>query len=470
MKNKKTKIVATISDLKCEVDFLAKLYENGLNAVRLNTAHQTPEQTLKVINNIRKISDRIALLVDTKGPELRTSKTLETIEVKKGDVLKIRGGKKEDISTKDLLYVDYKNFHKEVNEDTKFLIDDGELEMRVIKKTPNHVLCKAQNDGEIKSFKSINVPDVHIALPSLTERDKEYILFAIKNDVDFISHSFVRNKEDVLAIQRILDKHNSPIKIIAKIENREGVDNLDEILDYAFGVVVARGDLAVEIPAEEVPIIQKKIIKKCVARRKPVITATQLLHSMIKNPRPTRAEVSDIANAVLDGTDALWLSGETAYGAYPVEAMRMLSKVAKQAEAAKNLSHYEPLSKSHNPIVDYLAKAAVHATEELPIKEIIVSTKTGFFAEVMASYRGKAPIYVKCFDKRRVREFALTYGVQAHYIDLKKIKEPIINHIIKESVNKGKLEKSDLIIFLSGSHEKLTGNIMEICEAGKYVK
>lgn len=471
MKTKKTKIIATISDLKCDVEFIQALYNSGMNAVRLNTAHQTPKATLKVMKNIRAVSDKIALMVDTKGPEIRTSNLLETIPVKKGDIFKITGGKKEDISTLDMIYADYKNFAKEIPEKTKILIDDGELELEVVKKEADYLLCEAKNDGEIKSFKSINIPDVHISLPSLTEKDKEYVLFAIKNNADFISHSFVRTKEDVLAIQRILDSHKSPIKIIAKIENREGVENLDEILDYAHGVVVARGDLAVEIPAEEVPIIQKRMIKKCVARRKPVIVATQMLHSMIKNPRPTRAEVSDIANAVLDGADAVWLSGETAYGAYPVEAVRMVSKVAKKAEAEKVLTTYAPIKESENPIVDYLAKAAVLATHELPIKEIIISTKTGFSANVIASYRGKAPIFVECFDKRRVRELALTYGVNAHYLDLKKIKTPLINHILSISVKKEKLTRNDLVIFLSGDEKKhITANMMEICEVGKYVK
>lgn len=470
MKTKKTKIIATISDLRCDVEFIRALYDNGMNAVRLNTAHQTPKDTLKVMKNIRAVSDKIALVVDTKGPEIRTSKFLETIPVKTGDILKIKGGKKEDISTKELIYADYKNFAKELPAGAKFLIDDGELEIKVIKKEADYLLCEAQNDGEIKSHKSINVPDVHIALPSLTEKDKEYILFAIKNNADFISHSFVRTKEDVLAIQKILDAHKSPIKIIAKIENREGVDNLDEILDYAYGAVVARGDLAVEIPAEEVPIIQKRMIKKCIARRKPVIVATQMLHSMIKNPRPTRAEVSDIANAVLDGADAVWLSGETAYGAYPVEAVRMVSKVAKKAEAEKVITTFAPVKESDNPIVDYLAKAAVYATHELPIKEIIISTKTGFSAEVIASYRGKASIFVECFDKRRVRELALTYGINAHYLDLKKIKGPLINYVLSISVKRGKIAKDDLVIFLSSDEKKhVTANMMEICEVGKYV-
>ncbi len=471
LKKKKTKIVATISDLKCDADFISELYKNGLNAVRLNTAHQIPKQTLKVIKNIRKVSDKIALIVDTKGPEIRTSKARDTIDIENGDIIKIKGGKKDNISSKDLIYADYKNFSNEIPLHATLLIDDGQLELQVIKKKKDVLICEAKNNGEIKSFKSINVPDVNIKLPSLTKRDREYILFAIKNNVDFISHSFVRNKQDVLDIQKILDKYKSPIKIIAKIENREGFENLDEILDHCYGVVVARGDLAVEIPIEEVPIIQKKIIKKCVARQKIVITATQMLHTMIKNPSPTRAEVSDIANAVFDGTDAVWLSGETAYGDYPIEAMRMMSKVLKRTEKEKGLSHFDQIIESEDKIVDYLAKSAVQATHELPIKEIIVSAATAFSAEVIASYRGKAPIFVECFNKRHVREFSLRYGINAHYLDIKKIKEPLINYILKISVHKGVLDKKDLIIFLSGDRDKnIEANFMEICEVGKYIK
>ena len=392
---KQTKIIATISDLKCDVEFIKELYDNGMDAIRLNTAHQTHEGTLKVMENARKVSDRIALIVDTKGPEIRTSKVPEPIIVKKGEMIKFSGGKKEDISTKELVYADYINFSKEIPEGTEILIDDAELALKVIKKEDDCLVCEVLNDGEIKNHKSINIPGVHIDLPSLTEKDKGYILFAIENNADFISHSFVRNKEDVLAVQKILDEHNSPIKIVAKIENREGVDNIDEILDYVHAVVVARGDLAVEIPAEEVPIVQKKLIKKCIAKNKPVVVATQTLHTMIKNPRPTRAEVSDIANAVLDGADCFWLSGETAYGEYPVEVLKTMVKVARQAEAAKVLSKYSPDDESKDPVVDYLAKSAVMAAKELDAKGIIVSSKSGYSAELVSSYRVNVPIILK---------------------------------------------------------------------------
>lgn len=467
---KQCKIIATISDLKCDADFIRELYENGMDAVRLNTAHQTPKATLKAMKNIRKVSDKIALIIDTKGPEIRTSKVPEKIILNKGDIIKVKGGKKEDISARELLYVDYKNFAKEISLNTEFLIDDGELEIKVIKKEVDCLVCEAQNNGEIKSFKSINVPGAHINLPSLTERDKEYILFAIKNNADFISHSFVRGKEDVLAIQKILDKYKSSIKIIAKIENREGVDNLNEILDHTHGIVVARGDLAVEIPAEEVPAIQKKIIKKCIERNKPVIVATQMLHTMIKNPRPTRAEVSDIANAVFDGADCLWLSGETSFGEYPIEAIKTMVKILKQAEAERALSgHCSIWIESQNPIADYLAKSAAAAAKELGAKGIVINSKSGYSAELISSCRSNTSIILKCFDKKTVREFALTFGVDAQYISPKIKKENLIGHVLKELVDKNIFKKEDLIIFLSeDSKDKSAANYMEICKVEKY--
>ncbi|HOK51966.1 MAG TPA: pyruvate kinase, partial [Bacteroidales bacterium] len=313
---KKTKIIATISDRRCEPEFIRELYEEGMNVVRINTAHQSFEDAKRVIDNVRKVSDKIAILVDTKGPEIRTNGVVEVYEVRTGDRIVVRGSVDEP-SHPGYIYVNYPEFVADVPVDSHILIDDGSLELIVREKDEHSLYCEVQNDGKIESRKSVNVPSVSFRLPSLSEKDKEFVKFCIQEDVDFIAHSFVRNKEDVLAIQQILDEHKSAIKIIAKIENQQGVDNIDEILDYVYGVMVARGDLAIEIPYEKIPGIQRMIISKCIARRKPVIVATQMLHSMIEHPRPTRAEVSDIANAIFSHTDAIMLSGETAYGKYP---------------------------------------------------------------------------------------------------------------------------------------------------------
>lgn len=301
---KKTKIVATISDKNCDVPFLKKLHHAGMDVVRLNTAHQSFEDTLKVINNVRQVSDHIAILVDTKGPEIRTTKADASFDIHTGDTITIAGDP-DKTTSKDCVYVNYNGFINDVPEKSRILIDDGQLELEVIEKKKDRLICQARNNGKIEGHKSVNVPQVSFKLPSLSQKDKEYIKFCIEQDVDFIAHSFVRNKKDVKSIQDILDENNSRIKIIAKIENQEGVDNIDEIIDHVYGIMVARGDLGIEIPYERIPGIQKMIINKCIHKRKPVIVATQMLHTMIDNPRPTRAEVSDIANAIFSKTDAI---------------------------------------------------------------------------------------------------------------------------------------------------------------------
>lgn len=470
MINKRTKIVATVSDRSCTPEFLRQIHDAGVDVIRLNTAHQTPKDTLKVIKDARQVSERLALLVDTKGPEIRTTEVKQRIELKKGETIIIKGCSGDKVSTRDTLYVNYPSFSRALPVGTSILIDDGEIELVVQKKKVGSLVCKAKDAGEIGSKKSINVPDVHINLPSLSKKDKEYVLFAIKHNVDFIAHSFVRNKQDVLAIQKILDKHNSQVKIIAKIENKEGVDKIDEILDHAYGVMVARGDLAIEIPAEQVPQVQKDLIKKCIARQKPVITATQMLHTMIKNPRPTRAEVSDVANAIMDGTDAIMLSGETAYGEYPLEAVQMMSKIAVATENNVLLTCGIPVFPSDNKITSYLARSAVELSQQLGVKEIMVSSKSGFSASLIASYRGTVPIFVKCFDDRRMRELALTYGVNAHLVKptpSKQLRKQVLSRLVK----KGKLKKTDLIMHLASDIDaQSTANMLEIGEVGKYVK
>ena len=320
--SKQTKIVATVSDKRCDVEFVRDLFENGMNVVRMNSAHLDAEGFNKIITNVRAVSNTIAILMDTKGPEMRTTAIADDgrINFSTGDYVKMSGNPNQ-LTTKEHICISYPNFVKDLSVGSLVLIDDGEIEFKVIEKHDDFLLCIAENEGELGSRKSVNVPGVRINLPALTEKDRKNILYAIEHNIDFIAHSFVRNKQDVLDIQEILDAHNSSIKIIAKIENQEGVDNIDEILEVAYGVMIARGDLGIEVPQEKIPGIQRILIKKCVQAKKPVIVATQMLHSMIKNPRPTRAEVTDIANAIYYRTDALMLSGETAYGKYPVEAI-----------------------------------------------------------------------------------------------------------------------------------------------------
>ena len=331
---KQTKIVASISDRRCDTEFIRALFNAGMNVVRMNTAHATEEGIRKIVNNVREVSHHIGILIDTKGPEVRTTACAEPIQYKTGDVVKIFG-RPEMETTHDMINVTYSDFAADVHEGCHILFDDGALDLLVIGINGPQIVAQVQNDGVLGSRKSVNVPGVHIDLPTLTEKDRKNIMLAIDLDIEFIAHSFVRSAADVRAVQAILDAYNSDIKIISKIENQEGVDNIDEIIEASYGIMIARGDLGIEVPIERIPGIQRQIIRKCVRAKKPVIVATQMLHSMIQNPRPTRAEVTDIANAIYYRTDALMLSGETATGKYPVEAVQTMAQIAEQAERDK---------------------------------------------------------------------------------------------------------------------------------------
>lgn len=447
---KHTKIVATISDRKCDPKFLRELYEAGMDVVRINTAHQTPEDTLKVVKNVRAVSERLSILIDTKGPEVRTTKAPKKLVYKQGDTLKIQANPNAD-STQEVVNVNFDGFVKEVPVGSSILIDDGVISLAVIDKTPNELICRVENDGEIGSRKSINVPNVYFSLPTLSKKDLEYINFAIEHEVDFIAHSFVRSKEDVIAIRGLLDAHKSSIKIIAKIENQQGVDNIDEILDYAYGVMVARGDLGIEVPAEKIPGIQKKLVQKCTDRRRPVIVATQMLHSMIKSPRPTRAEVNDVANAIYDGTDAIMLSGETAYGEYPIEAVKTMTRIAREVEANKSVFLDIAKFTEHSPISAYLAKSAVKASVRLDAKAILADSMSGRTIRDLAAYRGQKPIFAMCYDKKTMRELSLSYGVDPAFMEPRDITEEFLTIAFDRLMKLPFLSKSDTFVVLAGN-------------------
>jgi len=447
---KQTKIVATISDRKCDIEFVKELFDAGMNVVRINTAHQTLEDTLKVINNVRQVSDRIPILIDTKGPEIRTTIAHEEISLKQDQIIHFKGDPM-GISTSECICATYNKFVNEVPVGSQILIDDGELAFLVLSKDNEKLTCKVLNDGDLGSRKSINVPEVAIALPSLTSKDRDYIQFAIDHNVAFIAHSFVRTKQDVIDIQKILDENDSKVKIIAKIENKQGVDNIDEILDHAYGIMVARGDLGIEIPAERIPGIQKKLVKKCIERRKPVIVATQMLYTMIQNPRPTRAEVSDVANAIYEGTDAIMLSGETAYGKYPIESVKTMTKIAQQVEKNKK-DFKEPSEKAlHNKLSGHLAKAAIQATVKLPVKCVVADSMTGRTIRNLAAFRGKLPILAFCYDKRLMRELALTYGVRTYFLSQRNSTDQFYHSLTKILLEEGKIEQNDTIVVVAGN-------------------
>lgn len=476
---KKTKIVATISDMRCDVDFIRSLYNEGINVVRMNSAHMTEEGFLQVITNVRAVSNTIGIMMDTKGPEIRTTATEsgEKIIVKTGDKVKVIGN--IDVkSTPAQISVSYPSIVEDVPVGNLLLIDDGETALKVIEKGKDFLLCEVQNNGTIGSRKSVNIPGVSINLPSITEKDKKCIEIAIKHGADFIAHSFVRSKEDVLAVQKILDANNSDIKIIAKIENQEGVDNIDEIYEHAFGVMVARGDLGIEVPQENIPAIQRLLIRKAIEYKKPVIVATQMLHTMIENPRPTRAEIADIANAVYYGTDAVMLSGETAYGKYPVEAVRTMAQVARAAEISKleEKGIPVPFRDKEYDRTSFLAKQAVKSATQLGVKAIITDSVTGRTARTLAAFRSKSPVYSFCNKVEVARWLSVCYGVEARFQEdtgytTNRHKEYFLK-AIKNLTDQKVLSKDDLVTYLSGSFTDGKGgtSFLEIEKVGTVIE
>lgn len=444
---KKTKIVATISDKMCDIEYLQALHNEGVNVVRMNTAHFSREGATKIMENVRSISDKIALLIDTKGPEIRTINLENELQVIEGLKIKVTG----DLTQKDCLCVNYTGFVNDVPVGSKVLIDDGEIELEVKSKDNDFLYTEATNSGVIKNKKSINTPGVSIKLPSLSEKDIDFILFAIENRIEFIAHSFVRCKQDVLDIQKILDEHNSPIKIIAKIENQEGVDNIDEILDVAYGVMIARGDLGIEIAAEKIPSISRMLTKKCTERKRPVIMATQMLHTMIEHPRPTRAEVSDIANAVYNRCDAIMLSGETAYGKYGVEAVKVMTNVALEIEKNKDRRN-DIVPPINNDTSSFLAEIAIRAVKEMNTTAVVTDTLSGHNARHISAFRGEMPVYAKCYRPRVMRELALSYGIFPSVIKPCKNRDKTIKVALESLVEDGSLKLDDKIVYVGSSY------------------
>ena len=462
---KQTKIVCSVSDLRCDEEFIRKLFLAGMNVVRMNTAHATPEGIKKIIRNVRAVSPHIGILIDTKGPEVRTTGTPQPIHYKTGDMVKIFGRPEMDTS-KDIINVSYPDITKDVKEGDDLLLDDGAIDMKVVENTGPMLVAQVQNDGTLGSHKSVNVPGEHIDLPVLTEKDKRNILLAIDEDIDFIAHSFVRSAADVKAVQDILDEHHSDIKIISKIENQEGVDNIDEIIDASYGIMIARGDLGIEVPIEKIPGIQRMIINKCIRKKKPVIVATQMLHTMIENPRPTRAEVTDIANAIYSHTDALMLSGETASGKYPVEAVETMARIAEQAEADAHSSYSEQQAVfglfGHNPSQrEFLTKAAIEATEEIGVKGIITDSATGQTARNLAAYRGPNPVLAICYKEKLQRWLNLSYGIIPVYQKNRVSTEFLFRAAVRMLRQKCFIGNDDKIAYLSGSFSHGT-SFMEI--------
>lgn len=475
---RKTKIVCTIGPASESVEKLTQLIEAGMNVARLNFSHGDHEEHGARIRNIREAAKQtgktVAILLDTKGPEIRTNNMVGgAIELVAGNHVIVSMTEVE--GTVDKFSITYPGLIDDVHEGSKILLDDGliGLEVTKIDRNAGEIYTKILNTGTLKNKKGVNVPGVSVNLPGITEKDANDIIFGIEQGIDFIAASFVRRASDVLEIRRLLEEHNAThIHIIPKIENQEGVDKIDEILEISDGLMVARGDLGVEIPAEEVPLVQKSLIKKCNAQGKPVITATQMLDSMQRNPRPTRAEASDVANAIFDGTDAIMLSGETAAGVYPVEAVQTMHNIASRAESA--LDHKEILSNrskdnEHN-ITDAIGQSVAHTALNLGANAIIAPTESGHTARMISKYRPKAPIVAVTSDDGVSRRLSLAWGVYPQIGKQATTTDEMLDTAVEESLNSGIVSRGDLVVITAGAvNVKGTTNLMKIHVVGDVV-
>jgi len=469
---RKTKIVCTIGPASESVETLVQLIEAGMNVARLNFSHGDFEEHGARIKNIREASKRtgktVAILLDTKGPEIRTG-VLQGGEanIEKGDEIFVSMNEME--GSKERFSVTYPGLINDVHVGSKFLLDDGLIELEVldIDKANNEIKTRALNSGLLKNKKGVNVPGVSVNLPGITEKDANDIEFGIEQGIDFIAASFVRRPSDVLEIRELLEKHEAGhIQIIPKIENQEGFDNLDAILQVSDGLMVARGDLGVEIPAEDVPLAQKEMIKRCNIAGKPVITATQMLDSMQRNPRPTRAEASDVANAIFDGTDAIMLSGETAAGNYPVEAVRTMNNIARKAETA--LDHKAILDErskaSDMTITDAISQSVGHTAINLSVSAIVTATSSGYTAKMISKYRPKAPIVAVTFDEATNRRLSLVWGVQAITGERVESTDDMLDLAVDTGLSTDLFKRGDRIIIAAGVPVGETGttNLMKV--------
>ncbi|WP_281183562.1 pyruvate kinase [Staphylococcus schleiferi] len=469
---KKTKIVCTIGPASESEDMLEKLMKAGMNVARLNFSHGSHDEHAARIRSIRKVAKKleknIGILLDTKGPEIRTHNMKNgAITLEKGSHVTVSMHEVE--GTPEKFSVTYEELINDIEIGSFILLDDGliELEVESIDHAAGEVHCKVLNTGELKNKKGVNLPGVSVNLPGITEKDEEDIRFGIDQEVDFIAASFVRRASDVLEIRRILEEvKNDTISIIPKIENQEGIDNIDEILEFSDGLMVARGDMGVEIPPETVPIVQKDLIRKCNKLGKPVITATQMLDSMQRNPRATRAEASDVANAIYDGTDAVMLSGETAAGAYPEEAVKAMNNIAYAAEQAQD---YKKLLSDRTKLVETslvnaIGVSAAHTALNLKVNAIVAATESGTTARTISKYRPKSDIIAVTPLATTARQCTLVWGVYPVVREGNYTTDELLNNAVATAIETERVEKGDLIIITAGvpTGESGTTNLMKL--------
>jgi len=474
---RKTKIVCTIGPSSESLEMFKKMIEAGMNVARLNFSHGDFEEHGNRIRNLRQacreLNKTVAILLDTKGPEIRTGKLRE-------EPIELEQDKEIVLTTEEILgdaqriSVTYEGLPEDVHVGSTILLDDGLIELRVVGISGKDIKCRIVNGGTLKSKKGVNVPGVKTSFPGITDKDKADILFGIEQGVDFIAASFVRKASDVLEIRELLEKNNaSHIQIISKIENQEGVDNLDEILEVSDGLMVARGDLGVEIPAEEVPLVQKMMIKKCNQASKPVITATQMLDSMQRNPRPTRAEASDVANAIFDGTDAIMLSGESAAGKYPVESVLTMARIAERAESA--LAHREILAKQSEAqpttVTEAISQSVAISALDLNAKAVITCTESGYTARMVSKYRPKAPIIAVTPSEQVIRKLCLVWGVQPVLGVSAQTTDQMFEIAVDAGLKSGMVEMGDLVVITAGVPVGRSGttNLIKVHQIGEMI-
>ena len=467
---RKTKIVCTLGPATDNEDVLRQMMLAGMNVARCNFSHATYDEHKKRMDMIKKlrkeVGQPVAILLDTKGPEVRVKNFKDgRVTLEDGQLFTLTADEVE--GTKDKVSVTYNRLYEDLEVGMRVLIDDGLIEMQVEQVDRTNIVCRVINGGTVSNHKGVNVPDVDLSMPYISDKDREDILFGISQDVDFIAASFVQKKEDILQLRRLLEKNGgSDIKIIAKIENAQGVTNIDDIIEVSDGIMVARGDMGVEIPYEEVPVIQKKIIKKVYRTGKQVITATQMLESMIKNPRPTRAETTDVANAVYDGTSAIMLSGETAAGSYPGEAVKTMVRIAERTEQDVDYRKrfYQSSRETDTDITNAICHASCTTALDLNAKAIVTVTKSGTSARMLAKYRPESDI-ISCATTEKVcRQLSLTWGVTPIVIKEEKEVFNLFDKAIQAAVKLKLLQTGDLTVITSGVPIGVSGttNMMKV--------
>jgi len=463
-KKRKTKIICTIGPSSNTKEFIEKMYEKGMDIARLNFSHGTHEDHLKVIKYIKEINEKlevpIGIMLDTKGPEIRIGKFKEPIILKDNEKVLITTKEIEWCDEK-IIQISYKNIAKIVDKGSLIYIADGTVELKVESVNDTEIDCIVSIGGEVGTRKNVNIPGSIVDLPAISEEDIEDIKFGIKQKVDFIAQSFVKTPQDVLELRKILANHNAEdIHIISKIESFQAVELLDEIIEVSDGVMIARGDLGVQIPIENIPSVQKIIIHKCNLKGIPVITATQMLESMTKNPRPTRAEATDVANAILDGSDAVMLSGETASGKHPLRAIDIMDKIARKTERTlKSLKIFDD-EKDYKPtITDSISKSVCRTSSELQAAAIITCTSTGHTARQISRHKPLAPIIAITPNENEFRKLVLSWGVTPVLIPYPENTDALMDETLKIVKSKGLVQEFDLVIITAGIPFNIAGNI-----------